>query len=128
MNRIRFASVLMLFAAAALLGGTLSAQFSLTTTFAAGNQSYSNMFNVTANTTGITINRFDTHSNSTASLTYNIYIKNGTYRGFEHNAAAWTLHDTVVTTGAGLSSPTNVTLNVPLNIAIGETVGIYMYN
>lgn len=128
MSRTRVVHTLLIATLLTLLAGTTSAQFSLTTTYAAGNGSYSNMFNVTANAGGVQINRFDTHSSSTAALTYNIYVKTGTYRGSEHNAAAWTLHDTVATTGAGTGSPTNVTLNTPLVIPAGQTVGIYMYN
>lgn len=128
MSRTRVVHTLLIATLLTLLAGTTAAQFSLTTTYAAGNGSFSNMFNVTANAGGVQINRFDTHSSSTAALTYNIYVKTGTYRGSEHTAAAWTLHDTVATTGAGTGYPTNVTLNTPLVIPAGQTVGIYMYN
>lgn len=98
----------------------------LTTTFADNNGTNPNMFDITTNANSIIVTRFDTNTSATTAVTYEIYIKTGSYVGFETNSAAWTLHDTVVTTGAGTGNPTPVPLNNNLLIPGSSTMGIYM--
>ncbi|MCC7507962.1 MAG: putative Ig domain-containing protein [Planctomycetes bacterium] len=129
MNRFSIGSIL-LGLAMVVLAGTAAAQIQLTTTFASNNglTTGGNMFNITTGASGITITRFDCNVDATtAGVDWQIYTRTGTFVGFETNAAAWTLHDTITnTTGAGLNNPTNVTLNTPLVLNASTTYGIYI--
>ena len=83
-----------------------------------------NMFNVTTNTTPITINSFDITPNITGIQNVNVYYRNGTYVGNETNSAAWTLLGTYSVNGT-----MDVLINMPitpLTIPISSTYGIYI--
>ncbi|MBK8205179.1 MAG: putative Ig domain-containing protein [Planctomycetes bacterium] len=128
MNRFGFSSILVALAMV-VLAGTAAAQIQLTTTFASNNglATGGNMFNITTGSSGITITRFDCNVDATTGVDWQIYTRTGTFVGFETNAAAWTLHDTITnTTGAGLNNPTNVTFNTPLVLNASTTYGIYV--
>ena len=66
-------------------------------------------------------------STAGANLTLEVWIKNGTYVGFDQNQAAWTLHETLSGTSNGTGTLTDlISFNNPVNIGAGETVGIYL--
>jgi len=116
-------------ALAILCVAPLSAQMTLTTTFAAGNGQNGNMFDLEA--TGgapLTVNSFDVHTAGTA-LTVEVYAVTAgtTYVGNEANAAAWTLIGTATgITGAGTGLPTPLNLALGYSLNPGQPVGFYV--
>ena len=99
----------------------------MTTTFAGGNASNGNMFDIQANQ-NITIKDFDVHFTGTNG-SFEVYFKNGSYVGSETNAAAWLLVGTATGingAGSGVGTPLNLNLNLPL--AAGQTYAFYVTN
>ncbi|MFM7078585.1 MAG: hypothetical protein ACKOYC_02215, partial [Bacteroidota bacterium] len=83
-----------------------------------------NMFNVIPNSP-LSITSFTANLTNAGTQTVSIYYKTGSYVGSQINAAAWTLHETVTVSGAGLNLPTVVNLSSPLNLQAGTTYGLY---
>jgi hypothetical protein len=106
--------------------GFLSAQQSLTTTFAAGNGQNGNMFDLTVGNSGISVTAVDIHTTSTASVTIETYYRVGTYVGADTNAALWTLHESVTATGAGTGNGTTITYTSPLILNSNTVYGMYI--
>jgi len=99
---------------------------SITTTFAQNDSGSGAMFDLTIGTTRITVNSLSVLDDASSALTLDVYIKSGSYVGFDTTPAAWTLASTTaVPTGAGATTPTNVTLT-PFTLAAGQTYGIYV--
>ena len=97
---------------------------SITTTFAGGNRFDGNMFNATIGSSSITVNSLDVDVD-TGSMTIDVYIKSGSYVGFDTNSAAWTLVSATSVTGLGAGNPTPVSVT-PFNLSAGNTYGIYV--
>jgi hypothetical protein len=97
-------------------------QDQLTTTWAAGNGSTGNMFDITA-FTDITIDSFLV--NAQGSGVMEVWYKPGTYVGFTSNQSAWTMAGSynVFTTGSGYQASLPVG---GISIPAGETYGIYV--
>lgn len=101
----------------------------LTTTFAAGNGASGNMFDIHVfQTRRVSISGIDIHTFTTLSTDVSLYYRAGTYVGFETNAAAWTLHETVSVTGQGTGVPTPVTFTNPLTLTNGASYGLYVHS
>ncbi|MCL4262355.1 MAG: tandem-95 repeat protein [Anaerolineae bacterium] len=98
---------------------------SQTTTFAGGNGSAGNMFDVTAGDREILITGFDIHVDDTSARTVEVYYKAGSYVGFQQTPGAWTMLGTEVVTGQGIGNPTPVSIG-GLTIPAGETYGLYV--
>lgn len=110
------------------LSAALSAQFTLTTTFAAGNGQSGNMFDIEA-VNPVLINSFDVHMRTAGNVsTYEVYYKTSrtSYVGSETNAADWTLLASQSATGAGTGLPTPLNLNLAFAMAPGEKIGFYV--
>ncbi|MGB1518065.1 MAG: hypothetical protein ACPG8K_03070, partial [Crocinitomicaceae bacterium] len=110
-----------------LNGSVTGGANSLTTTFAGGNSSNGNMFDIQANQ-NITIKDFDVHFTGTNG-SFEVYFKNGSYVGSETNAAAWLLVGTATGingAGTGVGTPLNLNLNLPL--VAGQTYAFYVTN
>jgi hypothetical protein len=104
---------------------TGSASGNLTTTFAGGNGSAGNMFDITA-LSSVTITHFDAHV-ATGTHTFEIWYRPGSYVGFETSNVGWTQLGTatgVVAAGAGLPTPVPITFAVA--IPAGQTYGFYV--
>jgi len=115
----------MIHAIALLVATTLPlAAASITTTFADNNRFTGNMFNLTTLGSSITVNGLDVNVDSGA-VTIDVYIKTGTYVGFDTNAAAWTLVSTTVVTGKGAGSQTAVNVT-PFTLAANTLYGVYV--
>jgi hypothetical protein len=97
---------------------------SITTTFADNNRFTGNMFNAVIGANGITVNSLDVNV-GTGSLTIDVFIKTGTYVGFDTNSAAWTLVSTTAVTGAGAGKSTLVNVT-PFTLKASTTYGIYV--
>ncbi len=112
--------------AAALLAaiGLPLAAGSITTTFANNNQFTGNMFNAIIGANGITVNSLDVNVD-TGSMTIDVYLKSGTFVGFDTTPAAWTLVSATAVTGAGAGKPTLVNVS-PFTLAAGNTYGLYV--
>lgn len=127
---MRTGLVALMMLALACCGG-LAAQtpIQLTTTFSSNNGLTvgGNFFDVTTTSAPIEIVRFDCNTDGTAATTWEIYYKTGTYVGSETNAGAWTLHETIVATGAGTDNPTNLTLTTPLTVPGASTYGFFVF-
>jgi len=82
------------------------------------------MFDLTAGSTGITVNSFDIVPNTSGAQTVNVYTKSGTLTGFQTAASAWTLLGSYP-----ISAPIGTLINMEVDdftIASGETMGIYL--
>ena len=102
------------------------AQNSLTTTFDGGNGQAGNMFDVTA-INDLTIDSFDVSMDDGTTDTVEVYVKAGTWVGFEEDAAAWTLLGTVAdVTSAGENVPTPLNQTFGYDVMAGETVAFYV--
>jgi hypothetical protein len=97
---------------------------SITTTFAGGNRFDGNMFNATIGPSAITVNGLDVNVDARAA-TIDVYLKTGTYLGFETNPAAWTLVSATSITGLGSGSETPVSVT-PFSLAAGMMYGVYV--
>ncbi len=99
---------------------------SITTTYLENDGAMGAMFNLTVGPTGITINGLDLLDNSNSPLTLDVYVKSGTYVGYETDPADWTLaSSTAVGKGNGATVPTAVDVT-PFTLAAGKTYGIYI--
>lgn len=99
----------------------------LTTTYAGGNGSGGNMFDLTAINT-VTISGFDISASTYGAVNIEVYYKSGTYVGNETNSGAWTLLGSTTVTGAGSGNPVFVNIG-GVTVPAGETYGIYLsYN
>ncbi|MCW8136940.1 MAG: putative Ig domain-containing protein [Planctomycetota bacterium] len=101
----------------------------ITTTFAGGNSFAGNMFDISVFNTsghGIAISALDIHTTTTSQLIIGVYYKSGTYVGSESTAADWTLHEFVTVTSQGSGNPTTVPFTHTLNLAAGQTYGLYV--
>jgi hypothetical protein len=94
-----------------------------TTTFAGGNGSDGNMFDITA-VSDVTINGF--YGNLSGTGYMKIYYRNGTYMGNEATPGAWTLIDSAMVTGATTGGPTLIPIPVNIPIVNGQTVAFYI--
>ena len=102
------------------------AQNSLTTTFDGGNGQAGNMFDVTA-INDLTIDSFDVSIDDGITDTVEVYVKAGTWVGFEEDAAAWTLLGTVAdVTSAGQDVPTPLNQTFGYDVMAGDTVAFYV--
>ena len=97
---------------------------SLITTFAAGNGSNGNMFDVTVNQP-VTIDSFNINNSSTGNINVDIYYRLGTYVGHETTAADWTLLGSATVASQGTGNPTSCPIG-GLSLSPGQTYGIYM--
>ena len=102
---------------------------SLTTTSAAGNGCGGGaMFNIVPNA-NVKVDSFAALFSTTGVQTVNVYYRLGTFAGNETNAGAWTLLGTASVNVLSTTMLTRFTVNAPLNLALGNTYGIYInYN
>ena len=118
-----------LFASCVLLAvGTLPlAAGSITTTFGEDDGASSAMFNLTVGGDhSVIVDGLSLLDNSKSDLTLDVYIKTGTYSGFETNPNAWTLVSaTDVPKGNGSATATDVNVT-PFFLKAGQNYGIYV--
>ncbi len=90
------------------------------------------LFDLTA-TNSLEVTSIDTWSGAAAgtAVTFEVWVRSGSYEGFYSNQAGWTLQDTINTTSAGnwssgtlSGSATTISLANTIDIAAGETVGV----
>ena len=99
----------------------------LETTFAGGNGQAGNMIEILASKNSV-VTSFDIHTFSTGSVRAYVYVKKGSYVGFERNPSAWTkIADTVIV-GLGSPNPTPIPAKdvVPVTMYAGETYSFYI--
>lgn len=90
----------------------------------ANNGSGAVMFEVMANK-NVRIHAMDFYFTGTSTIS--IYVKNGTFVGFESNSAAWTLLNTISVTGAGTTTAVRANLPVPIELTANQMKGIYIF-
>lgn len=95
---------------------------SLETTFAGGNGSSGNMFDITAYST-ITLDSFNI--NGSTSGVMEVWYRVGSYVGFNTSNAGWTLASSYSVTTAGTGNPTRLPVG-GITIPAGQTYGIYI--
>jgi hypothetical protein len=98
---------------------------SLTSTFAAGNGQNGAMFNLNV-INSIDLNAFTISSQTSGSITYEIYYKSGTFAGSESNAAAWTLLTTFPSHFSATTGVRTLTLPSALSLTGGQTYAFYI--
>ena len=76
----------------------------------------------------IAVRSFDIHTYSTGSVHVYIYVKMGTYVGFERDPTAWSLIADTWVQGKGSPNPTPIPAKdiVPVTIYDGETYSFYI--
>ena len=122
MKTLRISAVLL---ALGLLVAPLSAQ-SLATTFAGGNGSDGNMFDLVASRP-ISIRTFDINLNVGTHLVEVYAVTNGgSYIGHEATPGDWTLVASGMVTSAGADVATLLPFNISISLQIGETLGFYV--
>jgi hypothetical protein len=84
---------------------------------------------LTAASAALQVNSFDTYFSSAAgsSVTVEVYTRPGSYVGFTTSNAGWTLHTTATGTSAGTTALGPLPLNVPIQLPVGSTVGVYLH-
>lgn len=93
------------------LGDPIFFTTGLTGTYWFGNIQSGNMFDISAKKTLI-IDSFSLNVNNFSSIQVNVYIKSGSYSGYQTNASAWTLIKSIQGIQAkGLGNRTNINLN-----------------
>ncbi len=97
---------------------------SITTTFAGGNRFTGNMFNASIGSSAIDVTSLDVNVDSGA-MTIDVYVKTGTYAGFQTTPAAWTLVSATAVTGLGVGKSTAVNVT-PFVLSASTTYGIYV--
>jgi Metallo-peptidase family M12 len=99
----------------------------LTTTFAGGNGQAGNMVEIVASQ-NIVVTALDIHTYSTQSVHVFVYMKKGTYVGFEQNSDAWTAIADTWVEGKGSPNPTKIPAKdvIPVPITAGETYSFYI--
>jgi hypothetical protein len=115
--------LLRLFMLAALIAPHAVAS-SITTTFAGGNEFDGNMFNVNVGANDITVDGLDLNVDG-GPMTIGVYIKTGTYVGFDTTPGAWTLISDTVVSGklSGNQTPVSVT---PFSLDANTLYGMYV--
>lgn len=94
---------------------------SLTTEFASNNGQDGNMFDVVVGSNALTVTGFDLNLNA-VNTTIKVYMKSGTWVGFDNIPAAWTLVGSVSNiTGTGLDLATHIDVPNFLLAANGVT-------
>lgn len=99
----------------------------LDTTMAAGNGQKGNMFTVQA-VAPTQITSFDIHCNTGGvTATVQVFVKEGTYQGFEANSGAWTLIQEVEVANQGSGEFTTLpALGNPIALASGAELSFYI--
>ncbi|MEX2218408.1 MAG: hypothetical protein WD749_06565 [Phycisphaerales bacterium] len=87
-------------------------------------------FDLTA-TSAMTVSQIDFWPGTAAGnpVQVDLYTREGTYAGFDHDPVFWTQHPPIITTSAGSTSTsprTVLTLPTPVTIGAGQTVGVYL--
>jgi hypothetical protein len=123
LNRMKIQSALKIAALFASLTLPVAAG-SITTTFANNNDFDGNMFDATIGSKAITVNSLAVNV-GTGAMTIDVYIRTGSYVGFDTTPAAWTLVSATAITGLGAGTPTPVTVT-PFKLSAGTTYGMYV--
>jgi hypothetical protein len=110
--------------AAVVLLSAPAAASSLSTTFVGGNIFDGNMFDVAVGAKNITVTSLDVNVDL-GPETIDVYIKTGTYVGFETNSAAWTLVSATPVTGLGAGAQTLVPVSL-FTLSSATTYGMYI--
>ena len=98
----------------------------LTTTFESTSNGWGgNMFDL-APKRDIDLTRWQVNTSGTEMVTIEIYWREGSYRGFENDPAAWTLLGSATTQGQGRDYPTSVNVG-DLPVYEGRIYGIYIH-
>ncbi len=97
---------------------------SLTTTYAGGNGSNGNMFDVVA-LQDVVINSVDQGISSSNTYDMEIYFKWGSYQGYETSAGDWTLIGSSTESGTA-NVPMPVNIPIDMEVHAGETIAFYI--
>jgi hypothetical protein len=96
----------------------------VSTTMASNNQFAGNMFDIKPKT-DIEIWAMGVNTSSTLSETFDVYVREGGYAGYENNAAAWELWGSYTTTGSGTDVYTFIYPGTR-SFEGGKTYGVYV--
>ncbi len=98
----------------------------LATTFTSNNGANGNMFTVKPKR-ALTINSFDVNLSGTGNVTVDVWMRTGSYIGFEQNASGWTHVGTDgKAVSAGIDLPTRITVG-DISLSSGTTYSFYFY-
>jgi hypothetical protein len=100
----------------------------LFTTNAAGNSNSGIMFDVDAKQDAVEIQSFDTYFTNSGPQEVRVYYKNGTHVGFETNAAAWTLVDSISVNSPAAGALVHIPIPVNVQIAPNAKMAFFIYS
>ncbi|TVS09238.1 MAG: DUF11 domain-containing protein [Phycisphaerales bacterium] len=120
-------TVLMAAAAGACLT-TVALGQSLTTA-PSNNGSGGVYMDLTALNQNLRVTQFDVEYTGTigSPVDVEIWIRSGSYVGFESDPSAWTLHETVPGIRQGTAVPSPLMLSEPIELPVGEVTGVYLH-
>ncbi len=106
----------------AALGQTL-------TTAPSNNGSGGVYMDLTALNQNLRITQFDVEYTGTTGspVDVEVWVRSGSYVGFENDPSAWTLHETVPGVRQGTAVPSPLILNEPVELPVGEVTGVYIH-
>ena len=99
----------------------------LTTGFASSTASGGNVFNLQATgASDVTVNALDINLRTGVSGFVEVWVRPGSYVGFQGSIAGWTQVTRVSVASAGSDQPTPLPITTPFLIPAGATVGVYV--
>ncbi len=126
LSRLTVASAFALIASALTLASPVSAQSSLTTTFASNNGCNGNFFDVTTMDRALSVTQVAVNT-SAGNRTVSVYTRPGPFFGFTNSPAGWTLVGTVTVNSPGSDVPTFADIpdfTLPANAVTGMFVHV----
>lgn len=126
LSRLAVASAFALIASALTLASPVSAQSSLTTTFASNNGCNGNFFDVTTMDRALSVTQVAVNT-SAGNRTVSVYTRPGPFFGFTNSPAGWTLVGTVTVNSPGSDVPTVADIpdfTLPANAVTGMFVHV----
>ena len=120
-------TVLMAAAAGACL--TTAALGQTLTTAPSNNGSGGVYMDLTALNQNLRVTQFDVEYTGTVGspVDVEVWVRSGSYVGFEGDPSAWTLTQTVQGVRQGTSVPSPLVLSEPIELPVGEVTGVYIH-
>ncbi|MGF1765645.1 PEP-CTERM sorting domain-containing protein [Aliivibrio kagoshimensis] len=99
----------------------------ITTTFNSNNGHTGNMFDLTTFSNDLLITGLDVNLENTigSDVLIDVYIKTGSYTGFENNASAWTLVSSSFGISSGTNNPTFIDIS-DFYLEAAKSFGVYI--
>ncbi len=107
--------------------GAATAQSGSLTTDVANNGSGGVFMDFQPTAQAIEIVSFETYISGTNPTSIEIWVRDGSYVGFDDSSVGWTLHETVNGVGQGSNDLAEFTLTMPLELDAGVVTAVYFH-